>query len=256
MAADVPPRVAAGAWDPIAPFLESFRSAVESAFQAKGAPIPAGGLATMIDTAGGPEGDFALPVHRFAGVLHRAPNEVATELVGSIAHVPGLSGVTAKGPYVNGTILSPALTTAAVGLALTRGARYGHSDAPGPATCIEHTSANPTGPFHIGRVRNAIIGDTMARIVRATGAPVTTQYYVDDMGRQAALITWIWTKPPAAWPPEIREAVEGQAVAGEKPDATRGRPYPASSAFIKTHPDGQAEVQELVRRIEEGDAPP
>ncbi len=210
----------------------------------------------MIDATGGPEGDFALPVHRFAGALHRAPNEVATDLVGSIAPVPGLSAVTAKGPYVNGTIESAALTTAAVGLALTRGARYGHSDAAGPATCIEHTSANPTGPFHIGRVRNAIIGDTMARIVRATGAAVTTQYYVDDMGRQAALITWIWTKPPTAWPPEIREAVEGQAVAGEKPDAARGRPYPASSAFIKTHPDSQAEVQELVRRIEEGDAPP
>jgi arginyl-tRNA synthetase len=256
MAADDARRVAAGTWDPIAPFLESFRTVVETALRVKGAEIPAGGLAGMIDAAGGPEGDFALPLHRFAAALRQRPDEFAAELASVTGPAEGLSAVTAKGAYVNGSIVPAALTSSTLGLALARGARYGFSDAPGPSTCIEHTSANPTGPFHIGRVRNAIIGDTLARITRATGAPVTTQYYVDDMGRQASLITWIWTKPRAEWPAEIRDVVEGHEVAGEKPDAVRGRPYPPSSAFIKTHPEAQAEVQEIVRRIEEGDAPP
>jgi arginyl-tRNA synthetase len=256
MAADDTSRAAAGSWDPIAPFLDAFRTAVEMAVRASGGSIPPGGIAGTIDTSGGPEGDFALPVHRFAGPLHRPPEEFAAELATAVPSVPGLASVTAKGAYVNGSILPAALTTSALGLALTRGPKYGHSDAPGPTTCIEHTSANPTGPFHIGRVRNAIIGDTLARIIRATGAPVTTQYYVDDMGRQASLITWIWTKPRADWPAEIRDAVDGQEVPGEKPDATRGRPYPPSSAYIKSHPEAQAEVQELVRQIEEGHAPP
>ena len=153
--------------------------------------------------------------------------------------------------------LDPArLTSATLGLVFERGAGYGHGLVSGAPACIEHTSANPTGPFHIGRVRNAIIGDTLARIVRAAGTPVTTQYYVDDMGRQAAMITWIWSKPRESWPESIRKAVDGQEVAGEKADAHRGRPYPAVSAYLKEHPEAQAEVAELVRQVESGTPPP
>jgi arginyl-tRNA synthetase len=49
---------------------------------------------------------------------------------------------------------------------------------------IEHTSANPTGPLHIGRVRNSIIGDTLSRILVKYGFNVTTEYYVNDIGTQ------------------------------------------------------------------------
>ncbi len=49
---------------------------------------------------------------------------------------------------------------------------------------VEHTSANPTGPLHIGRVRNSIIGDTLARMLSRYGYHVTTEYYVNDIGTQ------------------------------------------------------------------------
>lgn len=49
---------------------------------------------------------------------------------------------------------------------------------------VEHTSANPTGPLHIGRVRNSIIGDTISRILKTYGYDVTTEYYVNDIGTQ------------------------------------------------------------------------
>ncbi len=120
---------------------------------------------------------------------------------------------------------------------------------------MEHTSANATGPFHIGRVRNALIGDTLARSLRAAGTPLTTQYYVDDLGRQAAMITWIWAKPLAEWPDEIRATMEG-ASPDEKPDHYRGRPYPAVSAYLKSHPEAAQEVAELVHGLETGKAPP
>ena len=51
---------------------------------------------------------------------------------------------------------------------------------------IEHTSANPNGPFHVGRARNAILGDTLVRLHRLWGDRVTAEYYVDDMGKQVA----------------------------------------------------------------------
>jgi len=49
---------------------------------------------------------------------------------------------------------------------------------------VEHTSANPTGPLHIGRVRNSIIGDTIARLLKKFGFDVKTEYYVNDIGTQ------------------------------------------------------------------------
>jgi arginyl-tRNA synthetase len=122
--------------------------------------------------------------------------------------------------------------------------------------CVEHTSANPTGPFHIGRVRNALIGDTYTRVLRAAGAPVTTHYYVDDVGRQAAMLGWIWTKPPAEWPPEIRATLDGADQATEKPDRYLGRPYPVVNEYLKLHPDADAEVGQIAHTLEAGKVDP
>ena len=55
---------------------------------------------------------------------------------------------------------------------------------------IEHTSANATGPFHMGRARNPIIGDSIARLLTHYGYKVKTEYYVNDTGRQAATLAY------------------------------------------------------------------
>jgi len=57
-----------------------------------------------------------------------------------------------------------------------------------PTYIIEHTSANPTGKLHIGRARNAIIGDTLIRVFKAIGISCQSEYYVNDMGRQFCLL--------------------------------------------------------------------
>ena len=49
---------------------------------------------------------------------------------------------------------------------------------------VEHTSTNPTGPIHMGRIRNSIIGDSIARLMERYGYRVVTQYYVNDSGKQ------------------------------------------------------------------------
>ena len=53
---------------------------------------------------------------------------------------------------------------------------------------VEHTSANPDGPLHVGHIRNSVIGDTLVRILRRAGCTVDAQYYVNDMGRQEAMV--------------------------------------------------------------------
>src|SRR5690606_38211956 len=49
---------------------------------------------------------------------------------------------------------------------------------------LAFVSANPTGPIHLGRVRWAAVGDALARLLRATGADVTTENYFNDAGAQ------------------------------------------------------------------------
>ena len=250
------PTSPAAEFDPWEPFVEGFVAGLVGAARATGLELSPSEVRDRLVLSSGPEGDLAFPVHRLAGLARKAPNELAAAI--AAAWVPNdlAPAAHAVGAYVNARADDARLTRATLELVLRQGARYGHIAQGSGAVCVEHTSANPTGPFHIGRVRNAIIGDTFARILRAAGAPVTTQYYVDDMGRQAAMITWIWTKPRDAWPTPIRDAVDGKESAGEKPDAHRGRPYPATSAYLKEHPDAQAEVADLVHRIETGHAPP
>jgi arginyl-tRNA synthetase len=242
--------------DPTRPFVDAVLSALVSSLATLRAPLSRESVETQLDLDGGPEGDFAFPTHRAAAIAKSRPEEFAARLAASLPPSPSLQSVAAKGAYVNFAVDPVQFTTSTLALVLERGPRYGNAPASGSPACIEHTSANATGPFHIGRVRNAIIGDTLARVVRAAGTPVTTQYYVDDMGRQAAMITWIWSKPRESWPEPIRRAVDGEEVPGEKADAHRGRPYPATSAYLKEHPEARAEVAELVRQVESGTPPP
>ncbi|MCJ7771417.1 arginine--tRNA ligase, partial [Candidatus Bathyarchaeota archaeon] len=55
---------------------------------------------------------------------------------------------------------------------------------------IEHTSINPAGPIHVGTARNSIIGDSLSRLLKARGHDVSTHFYVDDAGRQIAVLAY------------------------------------------------------------------
>jgi|BEDMetMinimDraft_2_1075160.scaffolds.fasta_scaffold01780_6 arginyl-tRNA synthetase len=55
---------------------------------------------------------------------------------------------------------------------------------------VEHTSANPIHPLHVGHLRNAILGDAIARILKARGNEVNVRFYVNDTGRQVAVLIY------------------------------------------------------------------
>ncbi len=68
---------------------------------------------------------------------------------------------------------------------------YGHVKTDKPLRIIvEHTSANPIHPLHIGHARNSVLGDSLARILEARGHKVSRNFYIDDMGRQSAIIAF------------------------------------------------------------------
>jgi arginyl-tRNA synthetase len=247
---------AADARDPWARLLDALSEALAPALADAGVPTDPAGLRDQLDVSVRDQADVSLPLYRAAKATGQDPAALASRVAGSVGSVPGVARVAASAGYVNASVDPTWLTDATLGAVFRLGNQYGHGTGFAGTVCVEHTSANPTGPFHVGRVRNGIIGDTLARALRAGGSNVTTQYYVDDVGRQAAMITWIWSKPLAEWPPEIRATVEGAPEApAEKPDRRLGRPYPAVSAYLKTHPEAAEEVAELNRALEAGTAP-
>jgi arginyl-tRNA synthetase len=242
--------------DPWERWTEAAVRGLASAAGKAGLPLTAEEVRDRLVAESGSGVDLAFPVHRLAATVGRPAEAVGRILAEGFPATPGFAPAVAAGAYVNLSVEPGELVGRTVALALASGPRYGHGRPRTESVCVEHTSANPTGPFHIGRVRNAIIGDTLVRVLRAAGFPVTSQYYVDDMGRQAAMITWIWSRPRAEWPEPIRAAVDGEPAADEKPDRHFGRPYPATSRYLKENPEAAAEVADLGQRIEEGHPPP
>jgi arginyl-tRNA synthetase len=126
--------------------------------------------------------NLALQAAPAAGV---APRELARAIAARLSEDAAIQSVDVAGPGFLNITLSPAATGAIAGVIVSRADSYGHSAAlAGQRVNLEFVSANPTGPIHIGGVRWAAVGDALARLLRAVGADVTTEYYFNDAGAQ------------------------------------------------------------------------
>ncbi len=104
---------------------------------------------------------------------------------------------------------------------------------------IEHTSANPNGPLHVGHIRNSIIGDTLARILKKVGYDVEVQYYANDMGRQIAIVAWALD----------RFGFDRQ----KKTDHAIADVYIRANQELEKDPDLSQQIDEMMQKIELGD---
>src|SRR5215208_2032332 len=99
--------------------------------------------------------------------------------------MPEVERVELAGPGFLNVFLSPAWCASTLRDVLAAGNRYGRGTAQaGRRVRLEFVSANPTGPLVIVNARAAAVGDSLARLLRAHGADVTTEYYVNDAGTQ------------------------------------------------------------------------
>ena len=131
-------------------------------------------------------GDYATNVAlKLAKAAGRPPREVAEVVAARLRAADGVAAVDVAGPgFLNVRLAEEALGRVAVEV-VAAGAGYGRNDAlAGTAVNVEFVSANPTGPIHVGGVRWAAVGDALARLLEASGARVTREYYVNDAGVQ------------------------------------------------------------------------
>jgi len=179
-------------------------------------------------------GELAFPCFELAKVLGRRPKELADELATKMASTNKryVSKVEPAGLgyvnfYANHFELARELFRAIVEL----GPDYGLVKVDKPLKIIvEHTSGNPVHPLTIGTARNAVIGDSLASLLRARGHAVETHFYVNDVGLQVMIAAYGYSK--------VRDRVRGG-----KPDHVVGLIYPMTNAIV--------EISELRKRLEE-----
>jgi arginyl-tRNA synthetase len=131
-------------------------------------------------------GDYATNIAlRLAKAAGQPPRAIAELLATDLAAQPGIATVDVAGPgFLNITLAQGVLGQIAV-QAVTAGAAYGRTDVlAGQKLNLEFVSANPTGPVTLGSTRWAAVGDALARLLEASGADVSREYYVNDAGAQ------------------------------------------------------------------------
>lgn len=190
----------------------------------------------VLETPKAEFGDYAFACFSLAREQKKNPNEVANELVTklkqSLKEMPEISKVEVIGGYVNFTLDKSKFLRATVEKILTEREKYGSLQLKGKAL-IEHTSINPNASPHVGRIRNAIIGDILARLLRFHGYKTEVHYYVNDVSKQMALL-----------------------VLGSKGNETFDdllKLYIKMSRKVEEEPELEKKIFEILKKIEEHD---
>lgn len=131
-------------------------------------------------------GDWASNIAmKLAKPLGVAPRELAEQVATELAKLDGVASVDVAGPGFINIRLDAAAAGALAKAIVEADTAYGDNDAlAGQTINLEFVSANPTGPLHIGHTRWAALGDSIARVLRASGASVATEFYINDAGNQ------------------------------------------------------------------------
>jgi arginyl-tRNA synthetase len=141
-------------------------------------------------------GDFASNLGlRLAKAARQSPRTLANALVAALPANDAIAKVEVAGAGFINFFLADHAYHAVIGRILEAGHEYGRSTlGAGQSVLLEFVSANPTGPLHVGHGRHAAFGATLANLLSAVGYRVEREYYINDAGRQMAILavsTWL-----------------------------------------------------------------
>ncbi len=201
-------------------------------------------------------GEIATPIAlQLARTLRKAPKIIAQEIVASLGFVEGFARFEVAGAgYINAFIDRAAaarIVTAPMAQTTSKGLL--HAMVPHAVAIVEHTSINPNKAAHIGHLRNAILGDTFVRLLRAAGYKVDVQNYIDNTGVQVAdvVVGFLHLEKKSA--AEVRQIVatcEERAAGPEGHDAAID--YYCWDLYARTsqwYGEGNAEKQAAKKQV-------
>lgn len=209
---------------------------LEDAVKSLGCEIP--GEIKVEEPPNSKLGDLASAVSfQLAKQLKKPPIEIAKDILNIIETPEVFKSIEMKGPYINFFINYDNFSKLVLE---SINDDYGQLNKKNEKIILEHTSANPNGPLHIGHIRNSIIGDSLARLLKSAGYNVETQYYVNDMGRQIAIIVWGLLN----FDYKIKEE--------EKVDHEIGKIYFKINEKLRADESLKEEISALLKRYESG----
>ena len=186
---------------------------------------------------------------RLAGDLETAPPQAAAKLADAIdaAEYDYIGAITTQGPYVNFETTDRYRQET---IEAAQADEYGRLDDRDESVVVEHTSANPTGPVHVGRARNPILGDAVANILEMAGYDVERHYYVNDAGRQMAVFTWAYER--------FDESDLDSEPARDRAEYDLVRYYRTGNSYLEEADDdaveaAEGEIAAIMQGLEAGD---
>ncbi len=181
-------------------------------------------------------GDYAFPCFSLAKIYKKNPNEIALDLSKKLKKGKFIEDIKVLGPYLNFFINKKALTEETLKNISKQKNKYGSSNiGKNKKIILEHTSINPNSSPHVGRARNALIGDSLAKILKYQGFNVKIHYYVNDIGKQISMLV---------------------LAARNKKNLTFNdllKTYMDITKKIEDKPELEKEVLEILRKLEQGD---
>src|SRR5213082_3704427 len=203
-------------------------------------------------------GEAASPVcFELAKRLKRAPRHIAQEIANGLGKIDGIAKVEVAG----GGYLNAYFDRGTFWEALRQGPeqKADSQERQSHKIIVEHTSINPNKAAHVGHVRNAVLGDTMVRILRHTGNRVQIQNYIDNTGVQVAdvvigllqmeKVTPVWVRNRAAEPKFDHYCWELYAKATSFFAADKARAAKWRGETLKSIEEGQGEDAEVAQVV-------
>jgi len=201
--------------------------------------------------------DMAVPCFPMAKALRKAPQAISDELASKIQPAGMISKVSSVNGFLNFNIDPSVLIKSTLDEVIRCQSCYGAMPNSGLTVNVEHTSTNPTGPIHVGRARNPIIGDTLARCLKKCGHKVVTEYYVNDVGKQVVVLTWgvnnVSDEEAAKNSEEHMKEIGQNEKERDKTDHKLVAKYRVANKKMESDPAVQAEISDMMRRFEQGD---
>lgn len=190
-------------------------------------------------------GDIAFPSFEYAKGEKRDPVEIATELAAKIGPGELFDKVVAAGPYVNFFLNGEALAAGVLKEIYVAGKKYGDSVlGKGTSVLVEYAQPNTHKEFHIGHVRNAVLGQAVVNVLRSNGYDVKAASYIGDIGAHVAKALW-----------GMKKFHEGEEFTKEERAAKLGEIYTEATKYVESHEDAKEEIADIQRKLEAKEEP-
>ncbi|MDD2785274.1 MAG: arginine--tRNA ligase [Patescibacteria group bacterium] len=152
-------------------------------------------------------GDLAFGCFKLAKQLGKSPNEIAKKLADDFGQLdPTIKSVQATGPYFNVTLNNGAFTERVVKDIELQGKKYGSQDVgKNKQVMLEYANLNTHKEFHVGHLRNILLGLSVSRILDNAGWKTIPVSYLNDMGSHVAKCLWLFVKKHAKAVPQPKK---------------------------------------------------